>query len=96
VSNLSGRQYLELDLLCADYRDATDLVPPLAALARYVLAERIVPDDFDARDGLALNPAYTAALIVHHHTTIAPGCLAGDVLLAIGMTPMGRPDPADE
>lgn len=104
-TELSGRQQLELSLLCIDrdefikaYRadvstDAgwehylSSCAARLVPVLRYVRAEGITTDHFDAHQCRELNAGYTAALML----ACAPSGYARDCIAARALTAAGLP-----
>ncbi|WP_439621806.1 hypothetical protein [Gemmata sp.] len=92
---ISDTQQLELQLLCADVREAsaaskglhqTRFVAAMAAVVRYCRAENITPAQFSQVDRREFSDASLAAgLLAHPDSFTSPGCLGFRVLTAAGV-----------
>lgn len=86
ANDLSGRQRLELAMLCDDFeRAGSDPTPALTALVRYVHRERIGPEDFTEHDHMALIHAHTAAVMVADASFFTPDSTGFEILMAVGV-----------
>lgn len=93
MPELNGRQRLELALLCEDYEGAPDQgLAGMCRLVDFVVAESINPDQFGRRDKTALNPGYTASLMVTYRHDFEPGSFGNTVLIASGLLPVPGSD----